>query len=80
MEVAPITDDHVPALQLLQVAIELAPITDDHVPTAQLVQSLIELAPSTDDHVPTTQLLQNEPPRDQVPAGQVKHVDDATSR
>ncbi len=70
---APITDDHVPALQfmhlcdpigahvpraqLLQESIEVAPIAEDHVPPAHLLHAERASAPITDDHVPASHFV-----------------------
>jgi len=53
-----------------------APTVVDHVPTLQYEHS----NPAVAAKVPALQGLQKEAPRDHVPAGQVLHVNDATSR
>lgn len=58
-DVAPNTEENVPATQLLQV---VAPTPEDHEPSGQYIHLKIDVAELTDENVPAGQLLQNVEP------------------
>ncbi len=70
-DVAPNTEENVPAIQLLHVD---APTEEDHEPRGQYEHRKTDGAETTVEKVPAGQLIQDvDPEADQVPGTQLKH-------